>query len=316
MRFQNGAGDGALWLEDNEEILRYVMERYDIDGKQIVSAQAMAGGSGPDVETYEQYSVRTEDGEAYLLFVHGDQIVPNRVYPQGMFRVTGVNWFSAAYGAYFGTYRSVDYPEFWIRLDADGTYSFSEAFYSSYYGHGAYTLTGDTLSVMSSSGGISRFRVGDGTLTFLEGLSENFMYVHLPDGAVFRMTEGGTSTPWEWTSAVTAEQIDAAVRTSGWTERFESALSRRQIEDLAARLNEVRPEEVYPGRGFPDTQWITLVSGTEIYRLSWAGGTVVLSFDDATAARWPIPEWNPNPCWEIHNAALYAFLAGLVTESE
>ncbi len=122
-----------------------------------------------------------------------------------------------------------------------------------------------------------------------------------------------TGTPWDWTGTVTAAGLEGTY--SALTDAAEEnrPLSNLELEQLCALLRAVPPEAIYPGRGYPSLKWLTLTDGTAWWTLRFGGDCVVLGFDDATAARWPIDPENPAPSWEIHDAPLLAYLNALQT---
>lgn len=70
------------WLNGDDAVLAYVMEHYDIDGQRIVSGKyEMAYASGD--EGYKQFTVYTENGEAYLLNANGPWKVRRRLFGGG-----------------------------------------------------------------------------------------------------------------------------------------------------------------------------------------------------------------------------------------
>ena len=123
-----------------------------------------------------------------------------------------------------------------------------------------------------------------------------------------------TGTPWDWTSTVSAAGLEGTY--SALTDAAEEnrPLSNLELEQLCALLRAVPPEAIYPGRGYPSLKWLTLTDGTARWTLRFGGDCVVLDFDDATAARWPIDPENPAPSWEIHDQALLDCLERLSME--
>ena len=89
-----------------------------------------------------------------------------------------------------------DWEGFSIDLNADGTFSYYEAAFSSHIGMGNYTIDGDVITLTDELPGVSgtitrnyRFKYENDKLVFLAGQSGEFMYVDLPDGTVFERYE-------------------------------------------------------------------------------------------------------------------------------
>ena len=86
---------------------------------------------------------------------------------------------------------------FSISLQEDGTCTYYETMISSYIGFCKYTLDGDVIVINDHnlpgvSGSVTRtykFRYNDDKLIFLAGESDKFMYITLPDGAIFDRSE-------------------------------------------------------------------------------------------------------------------------------
>lgn len=102
--------------------------------------------------------------------------------------------------AIYGTYiRENDngYDSFSITLHEDGTYTYYETMISSHLGHGGYTIEDNLITLIDTqiptySGSATyefKFEYRDGKLIYLAGKSDQFMYVHLPDGAEFEHFE-------------------------------------------------------------------------------------------------------------------------------
>lgn len=110
------------------------------------------------------------------------------------------------------TVKSVDYDEicgfycrkndnafdsFSITLYEDGTYTYYETLISSHLGYGEYTvdknlitLTDNQIPTLNGSSQYTfKFEYRDGKLFFLAAESDQFMYVHLPNGAEFDRVE-------------------------------------------------------------------------------------------------------------------------------
>ena len=89
------------------------------------------------------------------------------------------------------------FDSFSITLYDDGTYTYYETMVSSHIGHGTYTvdknlitLTDNQIPTLSGASQYTfKFEYRDGKLFFLADRSDQFMYVHLPDGAVFERGE-------------------------------------------------------------------------------------------------------------------------------
>lgn len=76
---------------------------------------------------------------------------------------------------------------FTITLRADGSFSYYEGYLSSYIGAGPWSVSGDILTLEDDSGAaiVNRFRMEEDHLIFQAKDSTNFIYVKVPDGAVF-----------------------------------------------------------------------------------------------------------------------------------
>ena len=89
------------------------------------------------------------------------------------------------------------YDSFSITLYEDGTYTYYETLISSHIGYGEYsvddnliTLTNTHIPTVNGSASYTfKFEYRDGKLFFLAADSDQFMYVHLPDGAQFNRVE-------------------------------------------------------------------------------------------------------------------------------
>ena len=100
-------------------------------------------------------------------------------------------------GEMFGTYyRQNDDNSpfaFTITLSPEGTYNYCESAVSSHLGYGKYTVEGNVITLIddnipTATGSVTysfKFEYRDGKLIFLASESDNFMYVNLPEGAVF-----------------------------------------------------------------------------------------------------------------------------------
>jgi|GEM_PF-1155600 len=126
--------------------------------------------------------------------------------------------------------------------------------------------------------------------------------------------QADVASPWQWTHAVTAEEVTGAARTGAGAPDDGTALTRAEVDGLVSLLNGVQPDEMRPGRGIPTRRAVKLTTEAGSYTLQFDGGLIVLVLPPADAERWPLPE--PNPSWEIHNDALYAFLDGLESEKQ
>ena len=86
---------------------------------------------------------------------------------------------------------------FSITLYEDGTYTYYETMISSHIGHGTYTVDRNLITLednniptlSGSSKHTYRFEYRNGKLFFLAAESDQFMYIHLPDGAEFDRIE-------------------------------------------------------------------------------------------------------------------------------
>ena len=101
----------------------------------------------------------------------------------------------------YGTYARPNangLDSFTVTLMEDGTYWYYATSISSHLGHGNYTLEGDVVTLTDTqipgvSGSLTHtycFSYTNGTLVYLAESSDQFMYVNLPDGAVFERVEG------------------------------------------------------------------------------------------------------------------------------
>ena len=100
-------------------------------------------------------------------------------------------------GEMFGTYHRPNDDDsaiaFTITLSPEGTYNYCESIISSHLGYGKYTVEGNIITIIddnipTSTGSatyIFKFEYRDGKLIFLASESDKFMYVNLPEGAVF-----------------------------------------------------------------------------------------------------------------------------------
>ena len=92
---------------------------------------------------------------------------------------------------------------FHITLYADGTYQYYEAMISSHIGLGNYTVENDIVTLVDGqipgvNGSLTRtykFRYANDQLIFLADESDRFMYLDLPDGAVFERVMTGDGKP-------------------------------------------------------------------------------------------------------------------------
>ena len=77
--------------------------------------------------------------------------------------------------------------DFTITINEDGTYGFYEGPLSSYIGEGSWFGEQGTIFLNEENGRdlINHFAAGNDVLVFIEKGSDNFPYIHLPDGAMF-----------------------------------------------------------------------------------------------------------------------------------
>lgn len=100
-------------------------------------------------------------------------------------------------GTYARTNEGFDgLDKFTITLNEDGTYQYYETWVSSFYGIGNYEIDGDTVKIVAELPGMDgtirhtyKFKANGKTLVYVADGSDNFMYVKLPDGAVFERLE-------------------------------------------------------------------------------------------------------------------------------
>lgn len=107
------------------------------------------------------------------------------------------NEYHEVYGTYCRT--NDNHPDsFTITLYPDGTYQYYETMISSHMGNGKYTVDGNVITLIDDEiptyGGSAtyyfKFEYLDGKLIYLAEGSNNFIYVHLPNGAEFeRLTQ-------------------------------------------------------------------------------------------------------------------------------
>ena len=123
-------------------------------------------------------------------------------------------------------------------------------------------------------------------------------------------------TPWVWTHTVKSESLSGVKRTMLMSS-YGFPLTEPQLAAVCAALNAVRRDAVYPGRGFPARDTVTLTDAEgRVFTLAYADGYAVLSFDDETAKKWPIDPENPAPSWEVHDAALSELLESLTADAD
>ena len=76
--------------------------------------------------------------------------------------------------------------DFYITLNADGSFQYCEGALSSYFGTGIWELDGDTVTLTTDDGNFShRFTVEDGALVYRTWNSSEFMYLTVSDGEKF-----------------------------------------------------------------------------------------------------------------------------------
>ncbi|MBQ7144396.1 MAG: hypothetical protein IJR65_04500 [Oscillospiraceae bacterium] len=123
-------------------------------------------------------------------------------------------------------------------------------------------------------------------------------------------------TPWVWTHTVKSESLSGVKRTMLMSS-YGFPLTEPQLAAVCAALSRVPADAVYPGRGFPARDTVTLTDAEgRVFTLAYADGYAVLSFDDETAKKWPIDPENPAPSWEVHDAALSELLENLTEETD
>lgn len=94
-------------------------------------------------------------------------------------------------------YGGSDIDCFSISLKEDGVCTYYETMISSYIGFCKYTVNGDVVTITDDgipgvNGSIThtyKFRYNDDKLIFLADESDKFMYITLPDGAIFDRAE-------------------------------------------------------------------------------------------------------------------------------
>ena len=99
----------------------------------------------------------------------------------------------------YGTYWRLNdnYPDsFTVTLYPDGTYHYYETMISSHIGNGKYTVEDNVVTLIDdiptyegSKTYYFKFEYRDGKLIYLAEGSNNFMYIHLPDGVEFCRAE-------------------------------------------------------------------------------------------------------------------------------
>lgn len=91
---------------------------------------------------------------------------------------------------------SSGYPfEFSITIDTENeTFSYSESMILSFIGNGQYTVENGILKIIEPRPGVdgerqvvNLFKIEKDALVFIAEGSDNFTYVHLPDGATFHL---------------------------------------------------------------------------------------------------------------------------------
>ena len=97
------------------------------------------------------------------------------------------------YGTYVQESSTVITDRFYITLSPDGTFQYLETVFSSHIGVGDYSVDGniitltETIAKIDNDGTnrIYKFKYQDNKLIFVKSESDEFLYVDLPDGAVF-----------------------------------------------------------------------------------------------------------------------------------
>ena len=97
------------------------------------------------------------------------------------------------YGTYVQESSIVITDRFYITLSPDGTFQYLETGFSSHVGVGDYSVDGniitltETIAKIDNDGTnrIYKFKYQDNKLIFVKSESDEFLYVDLPDGAVF-----------------------------------------------------------------------------------------------------------------------------------
>ena len=188
--------------------------------------------------------------------------------------------------------------DFAITIHEDGSFVYSEGPLSSYLGCGEWSISGDvlTLTEQAEPERVNRFRIDADKLVFQEAGSDNFIYVKVEEGEVFR------GTP-----IAEADRMTAVIQWFDYTQSpsemdWEQELTTQvpQFEETTFRYT---PEQItvqHPG----DRQPVTLITGMPIWNayfcdftgdglpeicatLSWGSGIVdtrVVLYDYANGA--------------------------------
>lgn len=100
---------------------------------------------------------------------------------------------SGTYAYEYNEEANIDWADFKITFQEDGTYSYYEGLFSSYLGFGTYSIENGILTMQDDKEACydltNHFRIEGDRIYFIEEGSDNFVYVRVKNGQSFRLTE-------------------------------------------------------------------------------------------------------------------------------
>ena len=187
----------AYYLYINDD-LPIILDPHDADDLvRIIDKYDVRAWDGFDDSNYE-----VDDGEFYYfsavltdgtsIYAHGQNAFPLNYSPAAslmeglILRADGETIEEDICGIY--VYEGEGFGgNFTIIVNNDGSYSFYEGPLSSYMGEGSWVREQGSIILNEENGRnlINYFAAGNDVLVFIERGSDNFPYIHLPDGARF-----------------------------------------------------------------------------------------------------------------------------------
>ena len=158
---------------------RRIMEKYGVEAWNGFHE------TDPDVLDGEGFSLIVQFSDGSEVYASGDN-----AFPAGYFDAVSEFELLLNAAVVCGTYRYEKEGfggDFTITLEKDGTYTFYEGYLSSYMGGGLWFLDYSLLYLTEENGLDMNncFLLTEDALVFMESGSDNFPYVHVPDGGRF-----------------------------------------------------------------------------------------------------------------------------------
>lgn len=119
---------------------------------------------------------------------------------------------------------------------------------------------------------------------------------------------GGAKSPYQWTSSVSAEDIELGTYPVNEEASHMPKLTDAQLTELVGILNAVEPDSIYTGSGASSDMPVSLYCDGLEYTLDYENDVVNLGFNEEAAKLYG------EGVWEIHDEALNQFMKQLRVE--